>query len=405
MMHPRHSWLTIVSLIAMLTVLTGCSGSGPGAQHQEASAPAVSAPPPVVSAPPPVVSAPPVSNPTPPVICRTSLLHYGWHLPASPDLAWRNPQMAAAPFNGSAVLLPVDRKAWLEEQRTDTGNQVGWQIFRPVSLPGEVFEAAVDDLLAAGLPKAGWRWWLPLIPASGYTAGLRWSNDQAWAVIEGNLRQLGWLMAETGMVGVLFDPEHYGYALFQGSRAVREEQLPYESLLQLARQRGRQVIAVLADELPALDILALFGYSIVQAQPQGYDLLAAFYDGILEGLPPNGQLIDGFEQAYSYKSQAQFLGGRALIWAARNLSAVPDLYTRHVRVGFGLWADYQNALTHFTPGSLADAVQTAASVSDGWVWVYSETIALLWETPEGSAYRQSLWALRRGCPGGTSPQP
>jgi hypothetical protein len=313
--------------------------------------------------------------------------------------------MAAAPFDGSALLLPVDRKAWLGEPRTHTGNQVGWQIFRPVSLPGVVFEAAVDDLLAAGLPKAGWRWWLPLIPASGYTAGLRWSDDQAWAVIEGNLRHLGWLMAETGMVGVLFDPEHYGYALFQGSRAVREEQMPYESLVQLARYRGRQVIAALADDLPALDILALFGYSIVQAQPQGYDLLAAFYDGILEGLPPNAQLIDGFEQAYSYKSQAQFLGGRALIWAARNQSAVPDLYTRHVRVGFGLWADYQNALTHFTPGSLADAVQMAAAVSDGWVWVYSETIALLWETPEGSAYRQSLWALRRGCPGGTSPQP
>ena len=312
--------------------------------------------------------------------------------------------MAEAPFDGSALLLPIDRKAWLEEQRTDTGNQVGWQIFRPVPLPGEVFEAAVDDLLSAGLPKAGWRWWLPLIPSSAHTAGLRWSNDQAWATIEGNFRQLGSFMAETGTVGVLFDPEHYGYALFQGSRAVREEQLPYESLVHIVRHRGRQVIEALADELPALDILALFGYSIVQAQPQGYDLLAAFYDGILEGLPPNGQLIDGFEQAYSYKSQAQFLGGRALIWTAQSLSAVPDLYTRHVRVGFGLWADYQNALTHFTPGSLADAVQTAAAVSDGWVWVYSQTIALLWETPEGSAYRQSLRALRRRCPGVTPPQ-
>jgi len=388
----------MVGRIAMLAVLTGCSGSGPGAPQQEATAP-------VVSAPPPVVSGPAVSNPTPPVICRTALLHYGWHLPASPDLAWRNPEMATAPFDGSALLLPVDRKAWLEEQRTNTGNQVGWQIFRPVLLPGEVFAAAVDDLLAAGHPKADWRWWLPLIPASGHTVGLHWSNDQAWAVIAGNLRQLGWLMAETGTVGVLFDPEHYGYALFQGSRAVREEQLPYASLVHLARHRGRQVVAALADELPALDILALLGYSFALAQPQGYDLLPAFYDGILDGLPPNGQLIDGFEQAYSYKSQPQFLDGRALIWTARNLSAVPDLYTRHVRVGFGLWADYQNTLTHFTPRLLADAVQTAAAVSDGWVWVYSQTIALLWETPEGSAYRQSLRALRQGCPGVTSPQP
>jgi hypothetical protein len=308
--------------------------------------------------------------------------------------------MAGAPFDGSALLLPVDRKAWLEQRRTDTGNQVGWQIFRPVRLPGEIFEAAADDLLAAGLPKAGWRWWLPLIPASGHTAGLRWSDDQAWAVIEDNLQHLGGLMAETGIVGVLFDPEHYGHALFQGSRAVHEEKLPYELLEQLAWRRGQQVVAALTDELTALDILALYGYSLVQAQPQSYDLLAAFYDGILDGLPPNGRLIDGFEQAYGYKSQAQFLAGRSAIWTARDLSAVPDLYTLHVRVGFGLWADYLKALTHFTPGSLADAVNTAAAVSDGWVWVYSETIALLWETPTGSAYRESLRALRQGCPGG-----
>jgi hypothetical protein len=313
--------------------------------------------------------------------------------------------MAGAPFDGSAVLLPVDRKAWLEQRRTDTGNQVGWQIFRPVRLPGEIFEDAADDLLAAGLPKAGWRWWLPLIPASGHTAGLRWSDDQAWAVIVSNLQHLGWLMAETDTVGVLFDPEHYGYALFQGSRAVREEQLTYAAVVHLAWLRGQQVIAALADELPALDILALYGYSLAQAQPQGYDLLPAFYDGILAGLPPNGRLIDGYEQAYSYKSQAQFLAGRSAIWTARSLSTVPDLYTLHVRVGFGLWADYLNTLTHFTPRSLADAVQTAAAVSDGWVWVYSQTIALLWETPNGSAYRESLRALRRGCPAGSSPQP
>jgi hypothetical protein len=272
-------------------------------------------------------------------------------------------------------------------------------------LAAEVFDTAVDDLLAAGLPKAGWRWWLPLIPASGHTAGLRWSDDQAWTVIEGNLRHLAWLMAETDTVGVLFDPEHYGYALFQGLRAMHAEQLPYEALLHLARRRGQQVIAALADELPTLDILALFGYSLAQAKPQGYDLLPAFYDGILAGLPPTGQLIDGFEQAYGYKSQAQFLAGRSAIWAARNLSTVPELYSRHVRVGFGLWADYLRALTHFSPGSLADAVKTAAGVSDGWVWIYSETIALLWETPAGSAYRQSLRALRRGCPGATPTQP
>jgi hypothetical protein len=410
--HRAHGWLTLVSLIAMLAVLTSCSGSGSDATHQEATAPevstppqAVNAPPPVVNTPPPVVNAPSVSNLSPSAICRTTLLYYGWHLPASPELTWRNPEMAGAPFDSSALLLPVDRKAWLEKLRTDTGNQVGWQIFRPVPLPEETFEGAVNDLLAAGLPKTGWRWWLPLIPASGHTAGLRWSDDHAWTVIEGNLRHLGWLMAETDTDSVLFDPEHYGHTLFQGSRAAHEEQLPYESLVHLVRRRGQQVITALADELPTLDILALYGYSLAQANPQSYDLLAAFYDGILDGLPTNGRLIDGFEQAYGYKSQGQFLAGRTAVWAARDLSAVPDLYTQHVRVGFGLWADYLNTLTYFTPQSLAEAVQTAATVSDGWVWIYSEIIALLWETPEASAYRESLRALRRGCPVGSPPRP
>ena len=87
-----------------------------------------------------------------------------------------------------------------------------------------------------------------------------------------------------------------------------------------------------------------------------YNLLPAFYDGLLEALPSGATLVDGFELAYAYKEPRQFAAGYRQIQEAVKISEVPDHYRTKVKAGFGLWIDYLKNPHYFTAEEFRQAV-------------------------------------------------
>ncbi|HIE51112.1 MAG TPA: hypothetical protein EYP85_05080, partial [Armatimonadetes bacterium] len=89
----------------------------------------------------------------------------------------------------------------------------------------------------------------------------------------------------------------------------------------------------------------------------------------------------------------------------RRLSAVPELYDRRLKVGFGVWLDYnwrgigwrpeEPSKNHFTPEEISHALHNALYASDCYVWLYSEQVN--WWTGKGltPAYIEAVRRCRR----------
>jgi len=304
------------------------------------------------------------------------LIYYGW---GSPDTLyvrdhWR--EMEEMPFEGVGIVVPVDRSAWQQGKR-DTHNQLAWQVMGKKAFRVEDFRDVIADLRA---PK--WRKFtdnfLPVIlSAEQSTIGLNWFDDERWRIVANNFEVVSRIAAQTGVKGLIFDPEHYNYDLFSYSAQRRQQDKPIEAYKKIARQRGREVAKAITGTLPRVVILSLYSYTyplIHTLQKTPYNLLPAFYDGLLETLPSGATLVDGYEPAYGFKEPGQFAAAYRQIQDAVKISEVPDHYRTKVKAGFGLWIDNQNNPQYFTPETFRQAVSAALERSDGYVWIYSQGV-------------------------------
>ena len=307
------------------------------------------------------------------------LLYYGWGIPDTQYARehWR--QMEEMPFSGVGIAVAIDRRAW-QQGKSDTDNQLGWQVMGRRAFKVDEFRVATADLKAAQ-----WRTYtdnfLPMALSPRSAAGLNWFDQERWRTVANNFGVLARIAAEGDLKGVILDPEHYDYELFSYADQRRQVDKPFSKYAEMARRRGREVMTAIAAALPEPVLLSLFGYSLPLSQfrygtglqDAQYGLLPAFYDGLLDVMPAKAHFIDGYEFAYAFKKRRQFLDGYTRIHqAARTLSAVPDRYREKMKAGFGLWLDYQKQPDYFTPEEFRLAVTAALEVSDEYVWIYSQ---------------------------------
>lgn len=325
------------------------------------------------------------------------VIYYGW---GSPDAQyvrdhWR--QMEEMPFDGAGIVVPVDRRAWQQGKR-DTGNQLGWQVMGKKRLRMEDFRAAIEDLKTAKWSKFHDNFLPVALSASGSAGGLSWFDDERWRAAVNNFEVLTRVAADGGIKGLILDPEHYKYALFDYSAQQRQLDRPFEEYAGMARQRGREVMSAIARVMQRPVILALYSYSKPLSQMEkgaalqrtAYGLLPAFYDGLLEAMPSGGKLIDGYEHAYGYKERRQFAQAYKRIQAAHVLSSVPDDYRDKVKAGFGLWIDNRRNPHYFTAEEFERAVLHALDVSDEYVWIYSHRVRFFPPSGVDPSYIEAL---------------
>lgn len=323
------------------------------------------------------------------------LIYYGWGTPDTQALVTQRATLGRLPFDGSGVAVALDRDAWARGV-TNTGNSAGWQVMGPRRFERSTFARAMVDL--KGMRDAKWQVFLPIILCSDAARGVTWFDDDRWNVISENVATLAAVGASGGATGFIFDPEHYCQTkIFKGASA--EDATSRDTTYAKARQRGREVCLAIRRHLPEPVIIALFGHSsaIKHRSREGaeYELLGPFLDGVIEAMSGNSILVDGFEYSYGFRQRPQFVSGaREIREFGERVTGNRDVFRRRVRGGFGLWIDYGQRLTHWSPSEFASAVADALEVSGSYVWIYAQTVRFFPPDSNAKAYGEAVRRVR-----------
>ncbi len=220
--------------------------------------------------------------------------------------------------------------------------------------------------------------------------------------------------------GILLDTEQYQGQLFNYQKQRDASRRTWNEYAAQARQRGREVMEAFQDSFPDLTLMLTFGPSLVWNQSQGgkvplekcpEGLLVPFVDGLIDGARGKTRIVDGFEPSYGYRETAQFEHARKTITQKTvGLTSNPPAYRRMVSAGFGLWLDYdwrkhgwktdQPESNYFSPERFEAALRAALSLTDEYVWIYTEKPR--WWSKDGKtidlpeSYVQSIRRAREG---------
>lgn len=214
---------------------------------------------------------------------------------------------------------------------------------------------------------------------------LKWDDNAAWSVFADNMRFLAEVAKETGLKGLFIDHEDYtGKPLFTWRQ---DDDPPYDKTLELARRRGREIIAATAAGFPdgriINDRLLMQNDDCARSQQpletlrMRKDLWSAFVNGIIEAKPDGFGFDDGCEHGYGAMTEKDYLAAkyRSMLQGLPFLD--PSLRTKFVtstKVHFGKWLDrwFQKRNLPFVPGMFAESFWSCGVCCDGVYWVYGE---------------------------------
>ncbi|MDO8589113.1 MAG: beta galactosidase jelly roll domain-containing protein [Armatimonadota bacterium] len=296
--------------------------------------------------------------------------------------------------------LPFDGLVMVVSARN--GLTLGWHCFSTEKLDPADFQQALDDLKNTKFEKFTDNF---IQICSG--AGIDWFEPN-WSNVAYNASLFARVAKEGGCKGIMFDPEMYSGRLWS---YVMEDGKPrpghtFQEYRAKARERGHEFIRAINKEFPDITLLCLFGPSLLYLETGGEAarleaapnvLLSAFYDGVCEAATPQTVLVDGYENAYTYRERTEFVRGRSnILVGAKKLSLNPKPFKKHVRVGFGicpeagLWNPADYSKNYLTPAGFRAAANYALELSDRYVWVYSGGMHWL----DGTPPKEYLDALR-----------
>jgi hypothetical protein len=306
------------------------------------------------------------------------LIEYGWDCPDTAYVRAHVQEIEKVPIDGIVIKVmnakPVD---------PDT---MGWTAFSKLRFKPSDYQHAIDDLKATKFTSLTDNF-IQIVSSEG----VDWF-DPEWSTVAYNSACLAKVAKEGGCKGIMFDPEMYGqlrpYSYNKNSGHTLEESRAK------ARERGREFIRAINKEFPDITLLCLFGPSLPYLEtggdPAGFEgaaniLLAAFYDGICEAATSRTTVVDGYEFSYGYRRAAQFVKARKIILEdSQKVSLNTEAFKKHIRAGFGIWADWDSyhlgwhpedfSKNYFTPNGLRWALNQALEKSDRYVWVYSERL-------------------------------
>lgn len=336
------------------------------------------------------------------------LISAGWDMPNTQRLRDNLALMEKQAFDG--VMVQIDGV-------DDEGKKVSLnQAFSGRAMKLEWFAQAVDELVEVDKKATKLRHnFLFTGPNPG---NVDWFDDAGWQNIIQHYRVAATVARDGHLQGILFDPEpyHKEYRPFSYPSLENLEQHSYADYVEKARQRGREMIAAIAEVKSDLTIFTYFMNSIHRAildeselrifrslEDSKYGLFSAFIDGWLDVAPPQMILVDGAEFAYMANSEMDFLRISELIRHKSLRFVAPEnraRYRAQVQVGYGLYLDGVAGLSkwknyHLDTGArtavqnLAKNTSDALRLADEYVWIYGEKYRW-WPTPNGGV-REDPW--------------
>jgi len=328
------------------------------------------------------------------VVPGKKFIELGWDIPNTAQLKAHHAEMQrTTPFDGVMLAL---------EAVTPDGKRLSSQSM----VDAQPWDAAWFAQAAADLKSCRWTTFTDnFIRVNFCPADFDWDDDNAWKIFCAKTTLCAKIAKDTGMKGLAVDFELYGKAIFTYAA---ESGRSFEATKAFARKRGQQWMEAMASEYPGMVLFTLFvadvnlsaGYDTnpdAALASMHYGLLPAFFDGMLDAVPPEMRIVDGCETGY-YKNgfdefcrlalAIQSIGGPAIRLVAPENR---EKYIRQVQVGFGFYLDmYTNPEGHIyyrgpTVGGtrldrLTENLSAARDAADGYVWIYGEQ-RRWWPTP------------------------
>ena len=313
-------------------------------------------------------------------------IELGWDIPHTAYLKEHHEEMQrTTPFDG--IMLALEATA------PDGKHYTSQSLMDAQSWEPEWFAPAIENLKMC-------RWTTftdNFIRLNFFPGDFDWDDDSGWKIFCSKTALCAKIAKETGLKGLAIDFELYGKAIFTYNT---DWGRTFDEMKPLVRKRGRQWMEAVAAEYPDMVLFTLFiadvnlsaGYDVRPDQTlklNHYGLLPAFFDGMLDAVPPQMRIIDGCETGY-YKNgidefsrmalAIQSIGGPAIrLVAPENRQK----YISQVQVGFGFYLDmYTNPegnIYYRGPkegGTRLDRLEenlvAARDATDEYVWLYGE---------------------------------
>lgn len=316
---------------------------------------------------------------------RKKLIQLGWDMPDTEFLRRHWQQMeATGPFDGVVFYVKVPMPEGRHASSVHIWDGKPWQ--------RQWFQKCIDDLKACRFAEFTDNF----LRVDATPGTLAWTDDAAWKHLCEKLAICAWIAREGGAKGIAFDLEGYQEKSFAFDP---KKHGSFAEVSAWARRRGAEAMRAIAAEYPNQTVLTLFLNSVNikagrSSNPEallsleGYGLMPAFVNGMLDAMPPEMTLVDGCENGYYKDGELEYFKAAAEIrqWdgpVARLIA--PELrrkWRAQGQVGFGFYLDmYINPPGHryyFPPldGSRLKRLQrnlaAARDASDQYVWVYGE---------------------------------
>ncbi len=338
------------------------------------------------------------------------LIATGWDKPTAARLRENLELMEQRPFDGVMIEIEgrVDAKKTCRMRAAFSHER--WQ--------REWFADSVTDLKACKFK----RFTDNFVTVGANPGNVDWFDDEGWRQIVDHWRMAAWLVRQTKLKGILFDPEPYAppHAQFRYGAQPRRDQHTFAEYCAKARERGAEVMHAVAEECPDITVFCYF-MNIVNATATGladprpvlasssYGLYPAFVDGWFDAIPATLTIVDGCEMGYRYNSEREYLEAALKIKGDCQEVVAPEnraQYRAQVQASFGIYLDaYWNPPTSpwFIDGKggsrvarLGANVATAMRVADEYVWVYGEKFRW-WPTPNGGVKKETWTEALPGC--------
>lgn len=234
-------------------------------------------------------------------------------------------------------------------------------------------------------------------------------DDAAWERVTHNLAEAAWLAKEGGLEGLLIDNEDYTRTGFYSVPKGMDPKVRNE----LIRARGRQVFGAMFKEFPEMKLLFLWFYSEYRRffEPGQEEALQkviaeggqiAFYNGLLDVIPPTAEIIDGDETGgYTieavngafYREVVKRLRDDLVFVAPENRAK----YRARIRTSFGMYLDefvngtireagprkgkpnqwYRGPVNGSRAEHFRRTLTGASEACDGMIWLYGETFSFI----------------------------
>lgn len=328
----------------------------------------------------------------------------------SPDTVWMRDhidEMEQAPFDGTVFYLT-----------TDAGRSQGvvgdfsWCAFGSRQFAKSEVQGGIDALKATQFHKFTENFVRITMAGSTDLSDKRFTDwFDSFDVILNNMKLAAAAVKEGGAKGIYFDPEAYGGPVWDYKRQRDAQSKSFEEYAAQVRLRGAQVMQAFQSEYPDITIMYAEAYTLpyrdwwpypYKAGPHGFPadsasleklkyvpcgLLPAFLDGMASVAGPNNKLIDGSEGTYTLKTQKEFKEYHSAFTdgVLPIVGIPPQKYHDTFSEAFSTWidvnwrkpngwngADFEN--NFWQPSDLQAALKNAIDVSDGYVWLYSESL-------------------------------